>query len=149
MQKFRFSLQPVLQKRKLIYEQISRDLAIAQQKLQVEIEKLTDLKNKGVQLEADLKSRKQHHGFKAVDWATYAGYIQYLNQKVQNQMLITEKSEQQVQLVRQEMQRARTEYEVMIKMREKAQLEHRQQFLKEEQDFLDDLPKSNYVGPIL
>ena len=41
------------------------------------------------------------------------------------------------------MQKARAEYEVMIKMREKAQAEHRQQFLKEEQAFLDDLPKSN------
>ena len=143
MQKFRFVLQPVLQKRKMAYEQISRNLAITQQELQTEFQKLTDLQDQNTQLRSDLKYRRQHQGFKAAEWTTYAGYLQHLDQKVQSQILIIEDKEKQVENIRQEMQKARAEYEVMIKMREKAQAEHRQQFLKEEQAFLDDLPKSN------
>ena len=143
MQKFRFVLQPVLQKRKMAYEQISRNLAITQQELQTEFQKLTDLQDRNTQLRSDLKYRRLHQGFKAAEWTTYAGYLQHLDQKVQSQILIIEEKEKQVENIRQEMQKARAEYEVMIKMREKAQAEHRQQFLKEEQAFLDDLPKSN------
>ena len=146
MQKFRFALQPVLQKRKMAYEQASRKLAIAQKELQTEFQILTDLQNQNTQLQADLKYRKQHQGFKAAEWTTYVGYFQHLDQRIRSQALIIEEKEKQVEHIRQEIQKAGTEYEVMIKMREKAQAEHRHQFLKEEQAFLDDLPKSNRTG---
>ena len=67
MQKFRFRLEPVLQRRKLTYEQISRDLAIAQQNFQTEQQKLADLQNGQSNLQTDLQAKKQQHGFMAKD----------------------------------------------------------------------------------
>ena len=96
MQKFRFALQPVLQKRKMAYEQASRKLAIAQKELQTEFQRLTDLQNQKPQLQSDLKYRKQHQGFKAAEWTTYVGYFQHLDQRIRSQALIIEEKEKQV-----------------------------------------------------
>ena len=139
MQKFRFRLEPVLQRRKLTYEQISRNLATAQQKLQIEQQKLADLQNGQNDLQTDLQAKKQQYGFMAKDWATYVAYIEHLDRQVRVQATVIKQAEEKVEQVRQLMQQARTEYEVMGKMKEKAQQEHRYQFLKEEQAFLDEV----------
>ena len=139
MQKFRFRLEPVLQRRKLTYEQISRDLAIAQQNFQTEQQKLADLQNGQSNLQTDLQAKKQQHGFMAKDWTTYMAYIEHLDRQVRVQTTIVKQAEERTEQVRQLMQQARTEYDVMGKMKEKAQQEHRYQFLKEEQAFLDEV----------
>jgi len=139
MQKFRFRLEPVLQRRKLTYEQISRNLATARQNLQTEQQKLADLQNGQSNLQIDLQAKKQQYGFMAKDWTTYVAYIEHLDRQVRVQATVVKQAEERVEQVRQLMQQARTEYEVMEKMKEKAQQEHRYQFLKEEQDFLDEV----------
>jgi len=139
MQKFRFRLEPVLQRRKLTYEQISRNLATARQNLQTEQQKLADLQNGQSNLQIDLQAKKQQYGFMAKDWTTYVAYIEHLDRQVRVQATVVKQAEERVEQVRQLMQQARTEYEVMEKMKEKAQQEHRYQFLKEEQAFLDEV----------
>ncbi|MDP7278339.1 MAG: flagellar export protein FliJ [Candidatus Poribacteria bacterium] len=139
MQKFRFRLEPVLQRRKLTYEQISRNLATTRQNLQTEQQKLADLQNGQSNLQIDLQAKKQQYGFMAKDWTTYVAYIEHLDRQVRVQATVVKQAEERVEQVRQLMQQARTEYEVMEKMKEKAQQEHRYQFLKEEQDFLDEV----------
>ena len=139
MQKFRFRLEPVLQRRKLTYEQISRNLATARQNLQTEQQKLADLQNGQSNLQIDLQAKKQQYGFMAKDWTTYVAYIEHLGRQVRVQATVVKQAEERVEQVRQLMQQARTEYEVMEKMKEKAQQEHRYQFLKEEQAFLDEV----------
>ena len=139
MQKFRFRLEPVLQRRKLTYEQISRNLATARQNLQTEQQKLADLQNGQSNLQIDLQAKKQQYGFMAKDWTTYVAYIEHLDRQVRVQATVVKQAEERVEQVRQLMQQARTEYVVMEKMKEKAQQEHRYQFLKEEQAFLDEV----------
>ena len=139
MQKFRFRLEPVLQRRKLTYEQISRDFAIAQQDFQTEQQKLADLQNGQSNLQTDLQAKKQQHGFMAKDWTTYVAYIEHLDRQVRVQTTVVKQAEERTEQVRQLMQQARTEYDVMGKMKEKAQQEHHYQFLKEEQAFLDEV----------
>ena len=139
MQKFRFRLEPVLQRRKLTYEQISRNLATARQNLQTEQQKLADLQNGQSNRQIDLQAKKQQYGFMAKDWTTYVAYIEHLGRQVRVQATVVKQAEERVEQVRQLMQQARTEYEVMEKMKEKAQQEHRYQFLKEEQAFLDEV----------
>ena len=139
MQKFRFRLEPVLQRRKLTYEQISRNLATTRQNLQTEQQKLADLQSGQNDLQTDLQAKKQQYGFMAKDWATYVAYIEHLDRQVRVQATVIKQAEEKVEQVRQLMQQARTEYEVMGKMKEKAQQEHRYQFLKEEQAFLDEV----------
>ncbi len=139
MQKFRFRLEPVLQRRKLTYEQISRNLAKTRQNLQTEQQKLADLQNGQSNLQIDLQAKKQQYGFMAKDWTTYVAYIEHLDRQVRVQATVVKQAEERIEQVRQLMQQARTEYEVMEKMKEKAQQEHRYQFLKEEQDFLDEV----------
>ena len=139
MQKFRFRLEPVLQRRKLTYEQISRNLATTRQNLQTEQQKLADLQNGQSNLQIDLQAKKQQYGFMAKDWTTYVAYIEHLDRQVRVQATVVKQAEERVEQVRQLMQQARTEYEVMEKMKEKAQQEHRYQFLKEEQAFLDEV----------
>ena len=139
MQKVRFRLEPVLQRRKLTYEQISRNLATARQNLQTEQQKLADLQNGQSNLQIDLQAKKQQYGFMAKDWTTYVAYIEHLDRQVRVQATVVKQAEERVEQVRQLMQQARTEYEVMEKMKEKAQQEHRYQFLKEEQAFLDEV----------
>ena len=118
MQKFRFRLEPVLQRRKLPYEQISRDLAIAQQNFQTEQQKLADLQNGQSNLQTDLQAKKQQHGFMAKDWITYMAYIEHLDRQVRVQTTVVKQAEERTEQVRQLMQQARTEYDVMGKMKE-------------------------------
>ncbi len=138
MKKFKFKLQPVLNFRKDIEEQIQIRLAEAldrENRAKMALQEIIDRRN---QVAMKLEEFK-HKPIGIDDLIIYQAHVENLDSRITEQQLKIEDLKSEVEEIRQTLLQASRDKKVIEKIKDRQHDRHKKDMLKKEIDFLDEV----------
>lgn len=148
MQKFRFKLQPLLNK-ELIYENecIGR-LRIFQDKLLKEEDKLRDLKNRKIICQNDLRSKKLHD-IASVELRTYEEYFLKLGSEINSGNIKLQDMTKELRIVQEELAKIVKKRKALEKLRDRWEEEYKDYLVLLSNKEMDDIAMTKFANKLV
>ena len=140
---FKSPLEPVLKHRKLIEENLQKELAANEKSLVIETQKLQDYRSSVCQLSADLRQR-QKEGSPVSEISLFLGFIEQQSKNIRKQEKHVSEIKMKVELKRQDLVEATKKKKTIEKLKKKQLRAHEQALQKKEQVFLDEMGISQF-----
>ena len=143
MGKFNFKLQPVLNLKKQVEENMKNELGKAVQELERQKKILEEIEQERDEYITDI-NKQSTSGISVGKLKEYGLYISLLNKKADNQKNNIKKAQKSVDMYRERLVVAMQERKMMEKFREKKYEEYFKEQLKQEQKVNDEIASFNY-----
>lgn len=144
---YNFNLESVLNHRKLIEENLQKELAILRLSLVDEREKLGKYKESRSKFLEELK-RKQEEGTTISDVFLYLPFIEQLSKDIEKQKKNVLELENDVEQKRLDLVEATKKKKTLEKLKEKGLKAYKEEITKNEQEFLNEVAVNRYNGRI-
>ena len=144
---YNFNLESVLNHRKLIGENLQKELAILRLSLLDEREKLGKYKESRSKFLEELK-RKQEEGTTISDVFLYLPFIEQLSKDIEKQKKNVLELENDVEQKRLDLVEATKKKKTLEKLKEKGLKAYKEEITKNEQEFLNEVAVNRYNGRI-
>jgi flagellar FliJ protein len=141
---YKFTLQNVLDYRKILEENIQREMVVLKNSKNEEKRILEKIYNKLERYENELKwtSKKSK---KASVIFSYLKYIEYISSEFENQKIKLLTIEEKIKNKRRELLDARKNKKVLEELKSKERFKYNQKKERKEQEFLDDISINKYI----
>jgi len=133
-----FTLEPVLRHRKLLEENLQRELAVLKKLLLAAQQKLKDYRNHTNELLGELE-QKQDKGAAISEISLYVRFIEQLSLHMTKQEETVRIIQEQVDNKRQDLLEATKKKQILERLKEKALRAYQQLLRKREEDFLNEV----------
>jgi flagellar FliJ protein len=144
---YNFNLESVLNHRKLVEENLQKELAVLRLSLVDEREKLRKYKESRSKLLEELK-RKQEEGTTISDVFLYLPFIEQLSKDIEKQKKNILELENDVEQKRQDLVGATKKKKTLEKLKDKGLKTYKQEMTKNEQEFLNEVAVNRFSGRI-
>ena len=144
---YNFNLESVLNHRKLVEENLQKELAILRLSLVDEREKLGKYKESRSKFLEELK-RKQEEGTTISDVFLYLPFIEQLSKDIEKQKKNVLELENDVEQKRLDLVEATKKKKTLEKLKEKGLKAYKEEITKNEQEFLNEVAVNRYNGRI-
>ena len=144
---YNFNLESVLNHRKLIEENLQKELAILRLSRVDEREKLGKYKESRSKFLEELK-RKQEEGTTISDVFLYLPFIEQLSKDIEKQKKNVLELENDVEQKRLDLVEATKKKKTLEKLKEKGLKAYKEEITKNEQEFLNEVAVNRYNGRI-
>ena len=144
---YNFNLESVLRHRKLVEENLQKELAILRLSLVDEREKLRNFKESRSKFLEELK-RKQEEGTTISDVFLYLPFIEQLSKDIEKQKKNILKLENDVEQRRLDLMEAAKKKKALEKLKDKGLKAYKQEMIKTEQEFLNEVAVNRFNGRI-
>jgi len=141
--KFNFKLQPVLNLKKQVEDNMKNELGKAVQELERQKKILEEIEQERDEYITDI-NKQSTSGISVGKLKEYGLYISLLNKKADNQKNNIKKAQKSVDMYRERLVVAMQERKMMEKFREKKYEEYFKEQLKQEQKVNDEIASFNY-----
>ena len=140
---YNFNLESVLSHRKLVEENLQKELAVLRLSLVDEKEKLRNYKESRSRLLEELK-RKQREGTTISDVFLYLSFIEQLSKDIEKQKKNVLKLENDVEQKRQDLVEATKKKKTLEKLKDKGLKAYKQEMTKDEQEFMNEVAVNRF-----
>ena len=144
---YNFNLEPVLKHRKLVEENLQKELAVLKLLLVNEREKLQTYKESRSKFLVELQ-RKQEEGTTISDVFLYLPFIEQLSKDIEKQNMTVSDLEKDVEQKRQDLVEATKKKKTLEKLKDKGLKAYKQEMIKNEQEFLNEVAVNQFNGQI-
>ena len=144
---YNFNLEPVLKHRKLVEENLQKELAVLKLSLVNEREKLQTYKESRSKFLVELH-RKQEEGTTISDVFLYLPFIEQLSKDIEKQKKNVLELENDVEQKRQDLVEATKKKKTLEKLKDKGLKAYKQEMIKNEQKFLNEVAVNQFNGKI-
>ena len=144
---YNFNLEPVLKHRKLVEENLQKELAVLKLLLVNEREKLQTYKESRSKFLVELQ-RKQEEGTTISDVFLYLPFIEQLSKDIEKQNKTVSDLEKDVEQKRQDLVEATKKKKTLEKLKDKGLKAFKQEMIKKEQEFLNEVAVNRFNGRI-
>lgn len=143
MKKFKFKLEKVLDYRRQEKGVIQEELAQIQKEFSEAEDKLNELLSNKKELQLKLKE-KEKHDIDLQQAMSHRDYLEVLKVKIEEQRKIVNQLQRELNECRQKLLEKRKECKTLSKLKEKQFADYRREFLKKEQEKIDELATNNF-----
>ena len=140
---YNFNLESVLRHRKLVEENLQKELAILRLSLVDEREKLRNFKESRSKFLEELK-RKQEEGTTISDVFLYLPFIEQLSKDIEKQKKNVLELENDVEQKRQDLVEATKKKKTLEKLKDKGLKAYKQEMTKDEQEFMNEVAVNRF-----
>jgi flagellar FliJ protein len=140
---YKFTLEPVLNHRKIIEEELQKELADLKRRLVDEKRKLETYERAKSRSLAELQ-QKQEEGITAPEILLYESFIERLSRDLDKQKERVLGAEQKVDQKLEDLVAATKRRKTLDKLKEKGLEKYRRELLKNEQDFLNEVAVNRF-----
>ena len=144
---YNFNLEPVLKNRKLVEENLQKELAVLKLLLVNERERLQTYKESRSKFLVELQ-RKQEQGTTISDVFLYLPFIEQLSKDIEKQNKTVSDLENDVEQKRQDLVEATKKKKTLEKLKDKVLKAFKQEMIKKEQEFLNEVAVNRFNGRI-
>ena len=144
---YNFNLEPVLKHRKLVEENLQKELAVLKLLLVNERERLQTYKESRSKFLVELQ-RKQEQGTTISDVFLYLPFIEQLSKDIEKQNKTVSDLEKDVEQKRQDLVEATKKKKTLEKLKDKGLKAFKQEMIKKEQEFLNEVAVNRFNGRI-
>ena len=144
---YNFNLEPVLKHRKLVEENLQKELAVLKLLLVNERERLQTYKESRSKFLVELQ-RKQEQGTTISDVFLYLPFIEQLSKDIEKQNMTVSDLEKDVEQKRQDLVEATKKKKTLEKLKDKGLKAYKQEMIKNEQEFLNEVAVNQFNGQI-
>ncbi len=141
---YQFKLQPVLDHRKFLEDDLKKRLAEIKTKLLSALERLDAMKRKEMITNQTL-AEEQANGLSSAQVVAYHQYLKVLSERIVEQAREAEKIEAQVSTVQKEMIEAVKKRKILEKLKEQGLERYRKSMLAQETKFIDEIAINQFV----
>ena len=134
---YKFSLEPVLKHRKLLEEDLQKDLAVLKRQLFDERERLSNFEQVRDRFSGELQ-QKQVKSISVSDILLYTDYLQEVSKEIEKQSKKILEAEKRVDQKREELVGAMKNRKIIDRLREKGLKAHVQELSKKEQSLMNE-----------
>ena len=134
---YKFSLEPVLKHRKLLEEDLQKDLAVLKRQLFDERERLSNFEQVRDRFSGELQ-QKQVKSISVSDILLYTDYLQEVSKEIKKQSKKILEAEKRVDQKREELVGAMKNRKTIDRLREKGLEAHVQELSKKEQSLMNE-----------
>lgn len=135
---YKSTLEPVLMHRKMVEENLQRELAVLKEALTAEKQKLQMERNRKSECIAELRQREKE-GTSVSDILLYMPFIRQMSKNIERQEERVRTAEKLVRQKREDLVEATKRKKVLEKVKEKALEAYNQTLGRKEQNFLDEM----------
>ncbi|UCF85777.1 MAG: flagellar export protein FliJ [Desulfobacteraceae bacterium] len=144
---YNFNLEPVLKHRKLVEENLQKELAVLKLSLVNERKRLQTYKESRSKFLVELH-RKQEEGTTISDVFLYLPFIEQLSKDIEKQNKTVSDLEKDVEQKRQDLVEASKKKKTLEKLKDKGLKAYKQEMIKNEQEFLNEVAVNQFNGKI-
>jgi flagellar FliJ protein len=141
---YKFPLEPVLKHRSFIVENLQKELAILEKILSGEKRKLRSYKKAKYEFLSELQ-KKEEEGVTISEIVLYSSFIERLSTDIVEQRERIVEAVKKVNQKRDDLVEALKKMKVLEKLKEKEGKAYRQEVLKKEQHFLDEVATNRFT----
>lgn len=135
---YRFNLEPVLNHKSFIEEQLQKELALFKAIVEDEKNHLINLKKTKKKLSGELQE-KQKHGTSISETILYIKFIEQLLNAMEKQQIKLFEAEKRLEKKRDELIEAMKNRKILEKLKEKKENEYWEEVSKDDQDFMNEV----------
>ncbi|OQX62643.1 MAG: flagellar export protein FliJ [Desulfococcus sp. 4484_242] len=137
--KYRFPFDALLRHRKFLEENLQREIGLLSRVLADEKKKLESLQQARKAASEKLRHRQKGKGITVSEVLLYTRFIERMSGQVNLQKTSVKKIEKNVEEKREDLVRAMKDRKIIEKLKEKKRQIFREQMMKQEQNFLNDM----------
>ncbi len=144
---FKFGLEPVLNHRKTVEDNLQRELSVFKTLLKLEKKKLLSFKRAKMKSWGELQ-QKQMEGISVSEILLYVGFIERISKNLEKQEETVLEVETKFVQKREDVISAMKDRKTLEKLKEKSLMAYKQKLIKNEQSFLDEVAINRVAGGI-
>ena len=141
---YKFPLEPVLNHRSFIVENLQKELAILEKILSGEKRKLRSYKKAKYEFLSELQ-KKEEEGVTISEIVLYSSFVERLSMDIIEQRERIVEAVRKVDLKRDDLIEAMKKMKMLEKLKEKERKAYRQEVMKKEQRFLDEVATNRFA----
>ena len=141
---YKFLLEPVLNHRSFIVENLQKELAILEKILSGEKRKLRSYKKAKYEFLSELQ-KKEEEGVTISEIVLYSSFVERLSMDIIEQRERIVEAVRKVDLKRDDLIEAMKKMKMLEKLKEKERKAYRQEVMKKEQRFLDEVATNRFT----
>ncbi len=145
---YKFTLEPLLNYRKFVEENIQKELALCKRQLLHERKKLNTYQDAKHKVANELKTR-QEKGAKIIEVLLYARFIEQLSRDIEEQKKKVFEAEEKLNQKRDELIGAMKDRKTLEKLKENGLKVYRKDLLRKEQGFLGEIAINRFNRKML
>ena len=134
---YTFRLEPVLRHRRLVEEELQRDLGLLKRELLLQEERLTGLEQARTRFSRELK-KKEQTGITVADALVYNDFLSQVSTDIESQSKRVLEARKNLDRKRDELVKAMKNRKILEKLREKGHHAHLQEEAKKEQELINE-----------